>query len=187
MLISKIIKQMLCEHACLHEALLILERQIEILNGGDTPDFELMQDILDYLINYTEKIHYPKEEIFYEKLIEKGIDISSTMAELLQEHEVLLHKTTGFADTLGEIVLDAVIPREVVVKEGKDLIAACLQHIETEQTVAFPLIAQTLTKDDRTEIEQLFDDKIRSAIPSAVEKQYKILFKSIIDTAANKK
>jgi hemerythrin-like domain-containing protein len=175
-----VIKKMQIEHANMAKVLRLLEIQLQLLHEGDTQDFDLMQDIMDYMMNFEDLIHHPKENIIYEKLKQRNPNITAIVDELLQEHEDLSYKTKAFANTINEIVLDAMIPREEIVDQGKAFIARNLEHIKKEDTIVFPAILKSLQDEDWKEIVEYLPKQDDPLTGKDVEEQYQKLYESIM-------
>ncbi len=56
------------EHINISRILDCLERQIDIFERGEEADFELLGRTLDYLADFPENVHHPKEDYIYEAL-----------------------------------------------------------------------------------------------------------------------
>jgi hemerythrin-like domain-containing protein len=55
------------EHARFGRLLDLLEREAGRLESGQDPDYQLMLDIVDYLNDYPEKFHHPREDIAFSR------------------------------------------------------------------------------------------------------------------------
>lgn len=178
---SEIIEQMQSEHANMSKVLLLLGQQLRILDEGGSADFTLMQDIVDYIMNYSDRVHHPKEDLIYKKLDTTHKELHETLEDLLHDHRDLANKTSQFANTLSEIILDAIIPRNAVVQQGREFIDANLQHIRREESIVFPLASQSLQQKDWTDIKKSMADKNDPLSGNVAQKQYQTLYNRIMD------
>src|SRR5664279_6608814 len=65
---SNIIQILLEEHRNIDRLLLVLERELEIFDRSEEPDYEILQAVIQYFQDYPENCHHPKEGMVFEKL-----------------------------------------------------------------------------------------------------------------------
>ena len=65
---SKVMNALEQEHLDMGKLLDALERQIVILEGGGTPDYDIVQGVMDYCLTFPDLHHHPKEDLVYRRL-----------------------------------------------------------------------------------------------------------------------
>ena len=50
------------EHVNFAQLLDLLEAELDLFHGGDTPNYELMLDIMFYMTHYPDVLHHPRED-----------------------------------------------------------------------------------------------------------------------------
>ena len=56
------------DHANLAKLLNAIERQIDALEAGGVPEYDIVQGALDYCLNYPDLCHHPKEDLVFKRL-----------------------------------------------------------------------------------------------------------------------
>lgn len=56
-----IIELLRCEHRNIELLLTVLERELEIFDRGDRPDYEVIRAIISYFKVYPEVYHHPRK------------------------------------------------------------------------------------------------------------------------------
>jgi len=176
---SKFIDLLIKDHVNTCKLLALLKEQMDSFDFGGSTDFSLMQNIVDYMAEYTDTIHHAKEDLVYAALLEINSDYQDLIDDIQKEHKTLGALTKEFTLTLEEIVLESVMPRDTVSKLGHDFITQNSEHIEKEENTIFPIINETLTNQDWEKIEVSLVDKNDPLFGASVNEKYKVLYKLI--------
>ena len=51
------------EHCNIESLLRVLERELSVFDRGDRPEYEVVVAVIDYLKDYPDSCHHPKEDI----------------------------------------------------------------------------------------------------------------------------
>ncbi|MGB5834565.1 MAG: hemerythrin domain-containing protein [Thiohalocapsa sp.] len=141
------------EHRRLARIMELLEGLLDRFHGGDEPDYELMAELLEYMIDYSDQVHHPSEDMIFERLLAVPNQGHDVLRRLMLQHETLTQLNRRFRDSLEGIVHEEVLRREDVEQQGRELLATLRAHMVLEDTEAFPIAAQTLTPADWADIE----------------------------------
>ena len=101
---SAIIEQLNQEHANMSRILDLLEHEIEAFGRGEVADFHLVQEIMDYCLDYPEACHHPKEDAIYAVMIDRRPNLADEIADLSGAHAKLGRQTQGAHGTVERIV-----------------------------------------------------------------------------------
>ncbi len=148
---SELMRALHTDHAHLNRLLQVLEGQTRALRRGEDPDWDRIIDILDYMIQYPDAIHHPREERLFEKALERAGEsgVAETIHKLSAEHETLPKRTLALRKLVDDVRDDAaILTREEVSERIEDYIRRQRQHIVTEETSLFPLIENLLAPED---------------------------------------
>ena len=63
-----IIERLSQEHRNIEKLLAILERELEVFDRGDRPDYEVIRAVISYFEVYPEVYHHPQEDLVLAKL-----------------------------------------------------------------------------------------------------------------------
>jgi len=141
------------EHRSLAALLNALERQVRILAEGGAPDYDIVRGAVDYLLDYPDRCHHPKEDIVIARLLEVRAREAVAARELRREHRDLHARAEHFASAVSALLNDTDIPRAAVVEAVGAFIDAQRRHMWREEETFFPLAERLLSASDWAAIE----------------------------------
>lgn len=148
-----VIKELRTEHANMGRLLKILDRQIEIFEAAGQPDYDIMQDIILYFLDFPDQCHHPKEDLLAQKLLERSPDRAARLTELAELHKVLGALSRKVASVVRRVLDEAELPRAQVIGAAKEFIRAQRHHMEMEEEHFLPLAEELLSERDLGELE----------------------------------
>ncbi len=169
------------EHADMERLLDLLERQVEVFREGGIPDYALVQEILDYCLDYPDQCHHPKEDLIYERLRARDSRRAEAVGNLQAEHAALAALTRRLADTVDQVVQDANMPRDHFTEMAEAFIKTYRRHIETEEREVFPAAEAALSAEDWTEIAARLADHENPLLAESEERRFATLRNSILE------
>lgn len=179
---SDIIHAMRTEHMNLLRLLHLLEQQMQSFSRGDTADFELIGELLDYLGNYFERLHHPKEEAMMDRLGERVPELATQLAQMKDEHEHLAGLLHRFTATMDDIVMGSdLMSRDGVTTMAEELVNLNREHIKHEEQLVFPRALASLRERDWQEIESVAPEARDPLFGNEVQEQYQNLFRNLLN------
>lgn len=145
---NELMKGLRREHKGHKQLLTLLEGKLIRLKQNIPPNFNLLNDAINYIENYAGHYHHPKEDIIYHYMIEHDLDPHKDFSKILQEHKKLEQITTEVKTSLQAILLDTITSTAGFISELDDFIKMHKQHLQQEDNVIFPQIEQRLTSHD---------------------------------------
>ena len=139
------------DHLNMAALLRVLEQQVEVFRRGQSPDYEIIQAVMEYFLDYPDLIHHPKEDILARRLMAKRGEAASVLASLPELHAELGRLTRSFAEVLTNVLDEAELERDRFVHAAEDFIEAQRHHMEMEGQHFFPMVRRDLTPDDLTD------------------------------------
>jgi len=136
------------DHANIAKLLEILESEILAIEVGKTPDYPLMQDIMRYMAQHSDRFHHPKEDLIFAQLLKRDPGVRADVEDLIEEHIVIGLAGQEFAGLLRASGVDSVDVREQLGTSGSDYIRALREHMLREERKLFPLAMVVLTKKE---------------------------------------
>lgn len=130
------------DHRRLAQLLTLLEGLLDEFRDGLEPDYELMCELMEYLIDYEDQVHHPSEDLIFARVLAEVGPGHAVLTQLLQQHQSLMQLNRRFKESLEGIVHEEVLRRDEVERQGRALIAQLREHMRLEEERAFPL-AQT--------------------------------------------
>jgi hemerythrin-like domain-containing protein len=90
----------------------LFERELDLFHTGESPDYDLMTDIMFYMIHYTDVIHHPREDLAFAQIKSREPAAAAAVGEL--EAEIRHVEDPVFGRNLDEryAALRAQIARE---------------------------------------------------------------------------
>jgi hemerythrin-like domain-containing protein len=148
-----IMDELRSDHRNMESLLSVLESQMEVFRRGETPDYELLTQTIEYCLNYPERFHHPKEDLLYRHLARKDEALVDKIGDLEAAHGELTALTQRVASAVDAILKEGEVDRKAVVNVTEAFVRTYRQHIAAEDSVFFPLAERELEKNDWEEIE----------------------------------
>ena len=145
------------EHVYFNQLLALLQKQLDLFHRGEQPNYELMQDIINYLRDYSDRFHHPREDVAFARLLKRCPELDLVVARLGQEHRVIAHAGEKMLEQLRAIVGGAIIPRAEVEVAAATYLVYYGNHIALEEEDVLPRAAKELAAEDW--------DAVRAAVP----------------------
>jgi len=168
------------DHIHLSRLLVMLDRHVKVLSNDGDPDLCMMIDIVDYIKNYSDLFHHPQEDKVYEVFKTRSNQAADIVEILLNEHQHMPEVTIGFQQLLEDALNKSII---VSKQELSDQITQFIniqrKHLNTEEEKLFPLINNTLQKNDWARLEELVQKRTDPLFGEQVEECYEDLHQTI--------
>jgi hemerythrin-like domain-containing protein len=126
----------------------ILEEQVAVFHLGESPNYALVSDILYYMRNFSDRVHHPREDVAYARLVERDPGIRLVVNRLLQEHRVIATAGEELLNRLNQAAEDILTPRLDLEAATATYLVYYRHHLSTEERDVMPRAAQALTEQD---------------------------------------
>lgn len=177
----RIIKE---EHTAIAAVLYSLQHVVRRIGEGEAPNFRLLHAILDYIVEYPERWHHPKEDRFLFRILrERSADAAPIIDGLEAEHRSGAQLINDLTQTLvryeqrGEKELPAF----------RDAVEAYAdfhwKHMSKEEDVLLPLAEKALTESDWDTIAEAFRENDNPLFGLKPKEQSEALFQRILNLA----
>jgi hemerythrin-like domain-containing protein len=146
--------EMLCEeHRNIEMLLTVLERELDVFDHCERPDYEIVQAVIRYFQDYPDRFHHPKEDLIFDKLKVRDPAAVANIGDLEAEHLDGSRRLERVAKTVNGILIEQEVLREKVATIVRDFIDSERLHISMEERVFFPSAISALQLEDWAEIE----------------------------------
>ncbi|QUN32142.1 hemerythrin domain-containing protein (plasmid) [Cupriavidus sp. KK10] len=162
----------------------LLEKQISNFHQGEQPDYGLMATIIQYLRNYGDCVHHPREDVAYALLVERDPGTRIIISRLLQEHRVIATVGAELLDRLREAQSEVVTSRAALEAAAATYLVYYRNHLSTEEKQVMPRAARFLTEADWAEVAATDPASADPLFGANVQKRFATLRKQI-DSEAN--
>src|SRR5499427_9406560 len=111
---SYLIEVLRQEHCNIEKLLRVLERELSVFDRGDRPDYEVVLAVINYLKDYPDSCHHPKEDIIVEKLKARDPIAAAAIGDLEAEHQEGTKRLRQVAQAVERVLSDQDLVREHV-------------------------------------------------------------------------
>lgn len=141
------------DHANFAVLLDLLEREVELFHRGETPDYELMSDIMFYMTHYTDLVHHPREDLAFARMRERDPAMETVVDELIAQHAALKRAGETLTGTLADIVNGSITSRARLEVPARDYAELLRSHMRREESAVLPRVASLLRPRDWSAID----------------------------------
>lgn len=173
---SDIMEQLKRDHGNISRLLATLEEQMNVVHEEQNADFDLMHDIMVYMIHYPDHTHHPMEDLVFERLLTHDPGAGDVVARLGREHNALAEKGAQFLEMLRHVVDGALVERGVIEETGRDYIAFLRSHMEIEDRDAFPRAERALTLEDWESVAGDLDARTDPVFGPVIANEFRSLY-----------
>lgn len=136
------------EHVYFNQLLHLLQREVDVFQRGERPNYELMDEIVSYLRDYGDQAHHPREDAAFERLAKRCPDMELALARLQQEHRVIAHAGEVLQRQIAAILGGAIVPRAEIEVAAATYLVYYGHHIAKEEEDVLTRAAMHLTDAD---------------------------------------
>ncbi|RDE24483.1 hypothetical protein DV711_02525 [Motiliproteus coralliicola] len=136
------------DHQHIGRLLTILQNKLATLELGSRPNFQLMSDVLDYLEDYGDGYHHPREDLLFGYIRHHHHECESLVNQADNEHQELARLTRALRESVDQVLLDAPFSLQDFCKRLARYIDTQRRHLSFEEQRLFPLIEQYMTMDN---------------------------------------
>lgn len=140
------------EHRNIETLLTVLERELEIFDRGDRPDYEIIRAIISYFEVYPEVYHHPQEDLVFAKLKIRDPAAAAKVGDLAREHQKGAERLHRIAQAVDSVLADRELLRQNVGNIVRDFIVHERHHMMMEERDFFPAALKALEPQDWTAI-----------------------------------
>lgn len=169
------------DHRNLSKLLRLLETSLLALQSNHDPDYSLMVDIIEYICSYPDVFHHPREDLLYQRAMERDSSIRGEIEPVLQQHTALNKSTHSLLDSLNAVLNDTLVNKAQLKADLHDFIDFQREHILLEESKIFPHIERLLTSDDIKWLDEQHPPAADPLFGEQVEKRFQQLYKRILD------
>src|SRR5271169_2157980 len=130
------------EHANFATLPKLLEGQLDLFHQGESPDYDLMLDVMFYMTHYSDVMHHPKEDLALARVMEHDLKVAPIGDDLAGQHARLKECGKALVQALEDIVNGSIFSRAHVETPGRAYVTEFRGHMQTEESTILPLAAK---------------------------------------------
>ena len=136
------------DHVNFARLLNLLERQLIAFHAGEEPDYPVMLASVYYLRHYPDRVHHPREDVAFARLVARDPALQLPIARRLQEHRVIAAAGEELLKLLQGVVEGVLVERSAIETAAATYLEYYRHHLAAEEREVIPRAAQLLTPDD---------------------------------------
>jgi hemerythrin-like domain-containing protein len=177
---ARIIEILLDEHRNIEKLLHVLEQELEVFDHNESPDYEILQAIIDYFQDYPESYHHPKEDIVFERLKLRDPAAAALIGDAESDHQIETDRLRQFAQAVEDVLAGREFLRQTFHNVVRDFIAHQRQHMAKEERLLFPSAVKALQPEDWAEIDARLSDRKDPLFDDVNENKFHALEQAIL-------
>ncbi|MGP5308187.1 hemerythrin domain-containing protein [Vreelandella alkaliphila] len=157
------LNQLRLDHANMARMLHVLQLKQKTLASGERPDFQLMREVVDYILSYMDGFASPLEKICVERLQKQAPEHLPLMEQMASDYRKLKPRLSRLSNDIDMILMDNVLPMDLFAEALKAYLDAHRAYLRHEREGLFPLIDEHFSEEDMEEL--------RQALPEGAEQE----------------
>ena len=182
---NPVLARLALDHTRLIRLLDRFDHLLDRFHAGEEPDYDLMSEMLEYMESYQDTVHHPTEELIFRRAQDRGARRPEVCDVLRRQHDRLPQLNQRFRQSLEAIVHEAVLPREEVETQGRELVSTLRQHLDLEDREAFPVAERYLEDADWEAVEALAPRAEDPVFGSPDPERFRSLYRRLADQAGD--
>jgi len=157
------LNQLRLDHANMARLLHVLQLKQKTLALGERPNFQLMREVVDYILSYMDGFAAPLDRVCVERLQTKAPEHLALTDQMAADYRELKPRLMRLSNDIDMILMDNVLPMDRFADDLKAYLEAHRAYLRHEREGLFPLIDEHFSPDDMEEL--------RQALPEGAEKE----------------
>jgi hemerythrin-like domain-containing protein len=142
------------DHANMARMLHVLQLKQKALADGDRPNFQLVREVVDYILDYMEGFAVPLERICAERLQVLAPESQEVTERLTRDYQALRNQLKQLSNDIDMILMDAVVPMDRFASDLKAYLEAHRAYLRDEREMLFPLLRKHFSDQDLDRLAQ---------------------------------
>ncbi|MDT8878660.1 hemerythrin domain-containing protein [Halomonas saccharevitans] len=142
------LNQLRQDHANMARMLHVLQLKQKTLAQGARPNFQLVREVVDYILDYQEGFTRPLEKVCSERLKELDPSSAEVTEQLAKDYRSLKARLNRLSNDLDMILMDSVVPMDKFAEDLKSYLESHRAYLREEREQLFPLIRENFNDED---------------------------------------
>jgi hemerythrin-like domain-containing protein len=170
------------EHRYMNLLVETIDEHLESAHQPGIGDYYLMQDIVRYMHDYSDKVHHPTEDLMFDKLVQRNPARKKDVVRLRREHGYLGKDTSKLMELL-DVAAKRQIPEDAeAIRDAASMyIQRLRQHMQFEENELFPSATRCLASKDWHDIEARLEAAEDPLFGDTVRRDYRVLYEYFSD------
>ncbi|MDR5876438.1 hemerythrin domain-containing protein [Halomonas sp. CUBES01] len=148
------LNQLRLDHANMARMLHVLQLKHKALVKGERPNFQLMREVVDYILSYMDSFAGPLEQICVERLRKEAPEHTPLTEKMAEEYRQLKPRLKQLSNDVDMILMDNVLPMDTFASDLKAYLEAHRAYLRQEREELFPLMDEHFSDADMEALKQ---------------------------------
>ncbi|MCB1841683.1 MAG: hemerythrin domain-containing protein [Halioglobus sp.] len=144
-------KALRAEHRHMATVMQLFQEQLRAIEAGELVDTHVVYEIMDYMVNWPDRFHHPREDIIYGRLAEVDTTARDEVDTLQRDHDESAKRGRKLLADI-ERWRAGDIDGKAIVKSGREYVEHIHEHMNLEEKLVFPQVESTLSLRDWREL-----------------------------------
>ena len=150
---SELLRDLRQDHRNMSILLDLLDHESDRVRAGDSPDYELLSDIMRYLTVYSDAVHHPKEDLLYASMQAERPELAAGLERVAPEHRQLAERGRALRNDVEAIATGAPVTREHLLEDTRDYVRALRKHMAWEEEDLFRRAQSMIEQTDKAVVD----------------------------------
>ena len=182
--VEKVLGELRQDHRNMSVMLDLLERESNRLFDGDSTDFDLLHDIMEYMTVYPDAVHHPKEDRIYAELKAVRPDLSRGFDRITLDHRNIEELGLKLRDNIASVTSEGLVPRKTVVADALRYVNTLRSHMQWEELDLFRRVEEMIAEGHKLIEATTYLQKPDPVFGPEVEEKFARLFESVQERIA---
>lgn len=146
------------DHVNMARLLHVLLLRHTTLEKGERPDFHLIREIVDYILDYMDGFIMPLERLYTDHVLAEKPEAEALSRRLGEEYQALRKRLNMLSETLDMILMDAVVPMDRFIDDLKTYLDAHNAYLKAEREELFPFLREHLSDAEQRKLLKMLPD-----------------------------
>ena len=169
------LNQLRRDHANMARLLHVLLLRHKHLEQGERPDFHLIREVVDYILEYMDGFIMPLERLYSEHLLAKEPEAEALSHRMADDYQALRKRLNLLSETLDMILMDNVVPMDRFIDDLKTYLDAHNAYLKVEREQLFPFLRKHLTDAEQEDLLKMLPDSTQANL-SRLREDYPELY-----------
>ncbi|QOR40814.1 hypothetical protein HNO52_07005 [Billgrantia diversa] len=170
------------DHANMARMLHVLQLKQKALVAGERPNFQLVREVVDYILDYMEEFTVPLERVCTERLQALAPETRDLTEKLSSDYKALRQRLMRLSTDIDMILMDAVVPMDRFAEDLRAYLDAHRAYLRDERELLFPLIRQHFNDSDLELLAQTLPEGAAAKL-ERLQQAYPELYAELRETA----
>jgi hemerythrin-like domain-containing protein len=172
------------DHANMARMLHVLQLKQKTLAGGGRPNFQLVREVVDYILDYMDGFTVPLERVCADQLQQLAPESVEVTERLAADYRALKARLKRLSGDIDMILMDAIVPMDRFAEDLRAYLEAHRAYLRDERELLFPLIREHFDDAALERLAEALPDGVTAEL-ERLQEAYPELYAELRDAPAS--